>query len=104
VGVDVHEDRAYSETRYVDSLIEPDTVNTLPEATIALFEDHGTLARTVDVNVEEAEDTMRRLGAVGLDMDDVGLTLKTAGVASFHKSFREVLAALDATARQPTRH
>jgi hypothetical protein len=37
-------------------------------------------------------------------MDDVGLTLKTAGVASFHKSFREVLAALDATARQPTRH
>jgi len=43
-------------------------------------------------------------GAVGLDMDDVGLPLKTAGVASFHKSFREVLAALDATARQPTRH
>jgi transaldolase len=62
------------------------------------------LVRTIDVNVEEAEDTMRRLGAVGLDMDDVRLALETEGVASFHKSFREVLAALDATARQPTRH
>jgi transaldolase len=95
---------AYPDTRYVDSLIGPDTVNTLPEATIALFEDHGTLARTIDVNVEEAEETMRGLGAVGVDMDEVGLALETEGVASFHKSFREVLAALDAKARQPTRH
>jgi transaldolase len=59
------------------------------------------LVRTIDVNVE---DTMPRLGAVGVDMDDVGLALETEGVASFHKSFREVLAALDARARQPTRH
>jgi hypothetical protein len=42
------------------------------------------LARTIDVNVEEAEDTMPRLGAVGVDMDDVGLALETDGVASFH--------------------
>ena len=48
---------------YIDSLIGPDTVTTLPEATIALFEDHGRLARNIDVNVELAEDMMRRLGA-----------------------------------------
>ena len=46
--------RAYPDTLYVDSLIGPDTVNTLPEATIADFEDHGTLARTIDVDVDEA--------------------------------------------------
>jgi transaldolase len=59
---------AYPDTRYADSLIGPDTVTTLPEATIALFEDHGTLARTIDVDISEAEDTMRGLGAVGVDM------------------------------------
>ena len=89
---------------YVDSLIGPDTVTRLPEATIALFEDHGRLARTIDVNVEEAEDMMSRLGAVSVDLDNVGLALDTEGVVSFHESVREVLAALEAKARQFTRH
>ena len=47
---------AYPDTLYVDSLIGPDTVNTLPEATIAAFEDHGTLARTIDTGVDDAGD------------------------------------------------
>ena len=52
----------YPDTRNVDSMFGPDTVTTLPEATIALFEDQGRLARTIDVNIAEAADTMRRLG------------------------------------------
>ena len=91
---------AYPDTLYVDSLIGPDTVNTLPEVTIAAFEDHGTLARTIDTDVDEAAEVMRRLAAVGIDMDDVGLTLEDQGVASFHESFQDVLGALDAKARQ----
>ena len=87
---------AYRDTLYVDSLIGPGTVNTLPEATIAAFEDHGTLARTIDTYVQEAAEVMRRLGAVGVDMDDVGMTLEDEGVAAFHRSFQGVLAALAA--------
>jgi transaldolase len=91
---------AYPDTLYVDHLIGPDTVNTLPEATIAAFEDHGQLARTIDTGVDEAAEVLRRLAAVGIDMDDVGRTLEAAGVASFHESFAEVLGALEATAHQ----
>ena len=87
---------AHPDTLYVDSLIGPDTVNTLPEATIAAFEDHGTLARTIDANVEEAADVMRGLAAAGIDMDDVGMSLEDEGLAAFEESFQGVLAALDA--------
>lgn len=94
----------YPDTLYVDSLIGPDTVNTLPEATIAAFEDHGTVARTLDVGVEDAAEVMGRLAAVGIDTDDVGLTLEDHGVASFHDSFQGVISALDAKAREFIRH
>jgi hypothetical protein len=73
---------AYPDTRYVDELIGPHTVNTLPEVTMAAFAEHGTLARTIDTGVDEAAEVMRRLVAVGIDMDDVGLTLEDRGVAA----------------------
>jgi transaldolase len=91
---------AYPDTLYVDSLIGPDTVNTLPEATIAAFEDHGTLACTIDSRVNDASVAMDRLAEVGVDMEDVGRTLEDQGVASFHQSFAHVLQALDDKARQ----
>jgi len=91
---------AYPDTLYVDSLIGPDTVNTLPEATIAAFEDHGTLARTIDSGVGDAQAVMDGLAEVGVDMDDVGRTLEDQGVASFHQSFAHVLQALQTKARQ----
>jgi transaldolase len=97
-------DPAYADTRYVDGLIGPDTVNTLPEATIQAFEDHGRVARTIDADVDDARDVMRRLAAAGIDMDDVGLTLERNGVASFHQSFVDVLGSLDAKARALVRH
>ena len=93
----------YPDTLYVDELIGTDTVNTLPEPTIAAFEDHGRLARTIDADVAEAAAVMRRLAGVGIDMDDVGLTLEDNGVAGFHESFQEMLAGLDTKAHQLSR-
>jgi len=90
---------AYPDTLYVDELIGPDTVNTLPESTIAAFEDHGKLARTIDAGADEAARVLSDLEAGGVDMDDVGQTLEVAGVASFHESFAQVLDALRAKAR-----
>jgi transaldolase len=85
---------AYPDTLYVDELIGPDTVNTLPDATIEAFADHGTLARRVDADVDQAEAVWKGLAGVGVDMDDVAATLESEGVASFQKSFDELLDAL----------
>jgi transaldolase len=91
---------SYPDTLYVDSLMGPDTVNTLPESTIAAFEDHGTLARTIDRGVDDASAVMDKLAEVGVDMDDVGRTLEDQGVTSFHQSFAHVLQVLETKARQ----
>jgi transaldolase len=93
-------DPSLPDTLYVDSLIGPDTVNTLPEATIRAFEDHGTPRRTIDADVEGAAEVLNRLAAIGVDMDDVGRTLEAQGVASFHESFAHVLGALDRKVRE----
>jgi transaldolase len=91
---------AYPDTLYVDELIGPDTVNTLPDATIEAFEDHGTLARRVDADVDEAEAVWQRLADVGVDMADVADKLEREGVASFEKSFDELLQTLAAKAAE----
>ena len=64
-----------------------------PRVTIAAFEDHGHLARTIDTDVAQAAEVMQRLVALGIDMHHVGLTLEDRGVAGFHESFQHVLAA-----------
>ena len=89
---------AYPDTLYVDQLIGPDTVNTLPDATIDGFNDHGTLARTIDDGVAHAEAVWRGLAEVGVDMEDVAAKLERDGVASFTKSFDDLLVALAAKA------
>ncbi len=86
----------YPDTLYVDELIGPDTVNTLPDSTMAAFEDHGTVARTIDVGVDEATAVLADLAQLGVDIDDVTQQLETEGVASFEKSFDELLDALQA--------
>jgi transaldolase len=90
----------FPDTLYVDELIGPNTINTLPEATIEAFADHGTLTRRVDADLDEAEAVWRRLGEVGIDMADVADTLEREGVASFQKSFAELLDALQAKAAE----
>jgi transaldolase len=91
---------AYPTTLYVDTLIGPDTVNTMPEATLDAFEEEGTLARTVDEGVAEAEATWAALSEVGVDLDDVGRTLEDEGVAAFSKSFDELIGVLEGKAAE----
>jgi len=90
---------AYPDTLYVDDLIGPHTVNTIPDATLAAFDDHGTVARTLDTDFAEAHATMAALKAVGVDIDDVTKTLEDEGVASFAKSFDELIGSLQAKAQ-----
>jgi transaldolase len=91
---------AYPDTTYVDLLVGPDTVNTMPEETIEAFLDHGTVARTVDADPAAAEAVLDAVSAAGVDLDDVGRVLEEQGVASFSKSFDELLGALDAKAAE----
>jgi transaldolase len=84
----------YPDLLYVDSLIGPATVNTMPESTLAAFEDHGTLKRTVDADPDGATQALTRLKEVGIDMIDVEQTLEDEGVHSFAKSFEELLQTL----------
>jgi transaldolase len=89
---------AYPDTRYVDELIGPDTVNTLPDATLAAFADHGHPARTVDVGLDAAEASWAALAGLGVDVADVADRLETEGLAAFSKSFDELLGSLEAKA------
>jgi transaldolase len=85
---------AYPDLLYVDDLIGPDTVNTMPEGTLQAFADHGTVARTVDADPTAASDLLARLAEVGVDFDDVSSTLEDEGVHSFAKSFDELIQSL----------
>ena len=87
---------AYPDTMYVDSLIGPDTITTLPEATVAAFEDHGTLATTITQDVEDAQATLDRLAVVGVDLRHVARVLEDGGVAAFADSYDRLLALLQA--------
>ena len=85
---------AYPDLLYVDSLIGPDTVDTMPDATVAAFLDHGTVGRTVDSDVDGAGAHLEQLAAAGVDMADVARVLEEEGVASFAKSFGELIQSL----------
>jgi transaldolase len=86
--------KAYPDLLYVDTLIGPHTVNTMPETTIAAFEDHGTVKRTVDDDYDAAQRVVDDLAKAGVDIADVANTLENEGVATFAKSFDELLQAL----------
>ena len=92
----------YSETLYVDELIGPNTVNTMPDNTIDAFMKKGTVARTVDVNPGEAQEVLAAVSALGIDLDDVAAVLEQEGVASFVKSFDELITSLSAKAHSLT--
>jgi transaldolase len=85
---------AYPDLLYVDNLIGDNTVNTMPNATIAAFLDHGSVRRTIDESLDEAAAALDALRDVGVDMADVTHTLEQEGGATFTKSFDELLQAL----------
>ena len=83
---------AYRDVLYVEELIGPHTVDTMPEETIEAFQDHGEVrSDTVLEGVDEAHRLLEQLAAVGVDYDDVVLTLEREGVQKFSDSFAELL-------------
>ncbi|XP_061981840.1 uncharacterized protein LOC133701774 [Populus nigra] len=82
---------AYPDTLYVAPLIGPDTVSTMPDQALQAFVDHGSVARTIDSNVSEAEGIYNALEKLGIDWGYVGNQLEVEGVDSFKKSFDSLL-------------
>ncbi|MFP5487588.1 MAG: transaldolase family protein, partial [Acidimicrobiia bacterium] len=85
----------YSDVLYVDELIGPDTVNTLPEDTLEAFADHGALARTIDTDLADADHVWAALADVGIDLDEVSTQLEREGVDAFMKSFDGLIETLE---------
>ncbi|PYS89828.1 MAG: transaldolase [Acidobacteria bacterium] len=91
----------YPDTYYVEALIGPDTVDTLPPQTIDAFREHGRVAPRLEAGLDEARETLSRLAEVGISLRQVTQELQDEGVASFAKSFDELISAL---AKKTGRH
>lgn len=85
---------AYRDVMYVEELIGPDTVNTLPPATLEAFRDHGRVRASLEENVEQAHQVFQQLAELGIDMGRVYDELQTAGVRAFAESFDRLLACI----------
>lgn len=86
---------SYRDTIYVEELIGPDTVNTMPPNTLEAYRDHGVTARTVDADVAAADSTLAELEALGIRLDAVTDKLLAEGLASFQKSFDTLIAGIE---------
>jgi transaldolase len=86
---------AYRDVMYVEELIGPDTVDTMPPATIEAFRDHGVVDKTVDKKIAVAEGLLKETEAVGISIRQVTEQLLVEGIASFQKSFDELIAGLE---------
>jgi transaldolase len=86
---------AYRDVMYVEQLIGPDTVNTMPPATIEAFRDHGKTARTVDQDLDKARADIAAIEKAGITMKEVTDKLLADGLASFQKSFETLSAGLE---------
>jgi transaldolase len=86
----------YRDVMYVEELIGPETVNTMPRETIEAFQDHGRVALTLEKDLDEAKRVVEQLAEAGVDYDDVTLTLEREGVQKFIDSFTELLEGIKA--------
>ncbi len=84
----------YPDTLYVDALIGPDTVNTVPPATLSAFMDHGTAAPTLEEGVAEAREQLAQLAGLGIDLLAITQKLQDEGVTSFADAFQSLLASV----------
>jgi transaldolase/glucose-6-phosphate isomerase len=85
----------YSDVLYIEELVGPDTVNTVPPGALAAFRDHGRAHPTIELNSAEAQDTFDRLGALGIDMPKLCGQLKEEGLQAFADSFDTLLLGVD---------
>lgn len=83
---------AYSDLLYVEPLMGPETINTLPDETLNKLRDHGQIANRITEGMDAAQATMNQLESLGIDMDQVAAQLQEEGLAAFSKSFEEMLA------------
>ena len=84
-------DPAWPATHYVDALIGPDTVNTVPEVTLAAYADQGAPERTLDAALPEARALLARAAELGIDLDDAGERLQRDGLQQFEQAFERLL-------------
>lgn len=91
---------AYPDLAYVDTLVAPRTVNTMPEDTVLAFADHGQVVPMQEADLDRAVTNLEGLASVGVDIADVAKTLESEGVTAFAKSFDEVIERLEAKAAQ----
>ncbi len=98
----------YPDTLYVDALIGPDTINTLPQETIEAFRDHGKAQRTIDQDLDGARQTLQTLSDVGLSLDAITSQVLKEGVVKFDESLDKLLKVIDnkrqALADEQTKH
>ena len=87
-------DPTYSDVHYIDNLVAPDVINTMPEATLRAFADHGNAGRTLSLNAHSAEDLLRDAAAAGIDLDPITAELEREGVDAFGDSYRDLLATI----------
>jgi transaldolase len=90
---------AYSDVLYVSSLIGPDSVNSMPLATLRAFEDHGVVERTIDRDPDDARRRLDELCALGFDYDAITMKLEQEGIAAFAKSQRASIKAIESKLR-----
>ena len=91
---------AYRDVMYVEQLIGPNTVNTMPPATIDAFHDHGEVKRTVDADVDRASQEIAAVEEAGISMDEVTAKLLADGLTSFQKSYDSLIAGLAKKSQQ----
>ena len=87
---------AYSDVLYVEQLIGPDTVNTVPDATLAKFADHGEAAATLTKDADVAKQQLAEFKALGFDLDALGEQLQTEGLKLFDEAFEKLIALVKA--------
>jgi transaldolase len=87
---------AYPDTKYVDELIGPNTVNTVPPKTLAAFGEHGTAALTLEADVDAAQAAMQALAALGISISEVTQELEDQGVKAFADAFTALLDSVEA--------
>jgi transaldolase len=88
-------DPAYRDTIYVEELIGPETISTMPESTIKAFQDHGRVDMRLESELEKAHHLFKQLYAAGVDYDDVVATLEREGIEKFVASVKELFADID---------
>jgi transaldolase len=92
---------AYSDVLYVEELIAPDIVNTMPEATLRAFADHGEIGPPLDVDASRAEETLRGAEAAGIDLAALTAELERDGVRSFCDSYHQLISCIETKLSQP---